>query len=161
MITGTKDFAFWLPLDDNFTCPSQWPSGLRRRTAADRPLGLWVWIPQVAWMPVSCECCVLSCRGFGDGPIPRAEEYYGLWYVSVNVIRKTATCGGLENRRAVELWGGWVMGTGMVGVPPPCFWVRVQWIWLVFDALTTNNCKKRAFYILFTLKNSGISVRIF
>ena len=59
MITGTKDFAFWLPLDDNFTCPSQWPSGLRRRTAADRPLGLWVRIPlgHGCLYFVSVVCC--------------------------------------------------------------------------------------------------------
>ena len=30
----------------------------------------------VAWMFVSCECCVLSGRGLCDGPIPRPEESY-------------------------------------------------------------------------------------
>ena len=39
-------------------------------------LGLWVRIPSVAWMFVSCNCCVLSGRGLCDGPIPRLEESY-------------------------------------------------------------------------------------
>jgi hypothetical protein len=34
-------------------------------------------------MSVSCECCVLSGRGFCDGPIPRPEESYRLWCVIV------------------------------------------------------------------------------
>jgi len=32
-------------------------------------------------MDVSFDCCVLSYRGFWDGPITRAEESYRLWYV--------------------------------------------------------------------------------
>ena len=36
-----------------------------------------------AWMPVSCECCVLSGRGLCDGLIARPEESYRL---RVNVI---------------------------------------------------------------------------
>ena len=41
---------------------SQWPRGLRRRSAAARLLRLWVRIPPGACMFVSCECCVLSLR---------------------------------------------------------------------------------------------------
>ena len=37
---------------------SQWPCGLRRRSAAARLLGLWVRIPPGAWTFVCCECCV-------------------------------------------------------------------------------------------------------
>ena len=33
-------------------CRSQWPRGLRRRSAAARLLGLWVRIPAGAWMSV-------------------------------------------------------------------------------------------------------------
>jgi hypothetical protein len=33
---------------------SQWPRGLRRRSAAERLLGSWVRIPPGAWMFVSC-----------------------------------------------------------------------------------------------------------
>jgi hypothetical protein len=29
-------------------------------------------------MAVSCECCVLSSRGFCDGPISRPQESYEL-----------------------------------------------------------------------------------
>jgi len=41
-------------------CRSQWPRGLRRRSAASRLLGLWVRVPPLAWMSVCFECCVLS-----------------------------------------------------------------------------------------------------
>jgi hypothetical protein len=57
-------------------CRSQWPSGLRRRSAVDRLL---VRIPPGSWMCVPCECCVLPGRGRCDGPIPRPEESYRLW----------------------------------------------------------------------------------
>ena len=39
-------------------CRSQWPSGLRRDSAAARLLGLRVWIPPGAWMFVCCQYCV-------------------------------------------------------------------------------------------------------
>ena len=55
---------------------SQWPDGLRRRSAAARLLRSWVRIPPGAWMFVCCECCVLSCRGLCDGVITRPEESY-------------------------------------------------------------------------------------
>ena len=42
---------------------SQWPSGLRPRSAAARLQGLSVRIPPGAWISVSCGCCVLSGRG--------------------------------------------------------------------------------------------------
>ena len=64
-------------------CRSQWPRGLRRRSAALRLLRSWVWIPQGAWMFVCCECCVLSGRGFCDELITRPEESYRLWCVVV------------------------------------------------------------------------------
>jgi hypothetical protein len=62
---------------------SQWPRGLRRRSAAARLLRSWVRIPQGAWMFVCCECCVLSGRGFCDELITRPEESYQLWCVVV------------------------------------------------------------------------------
>jgi hypothetical protein len=60
---------------------SQWPRGLRRRSAAERLLGSWVRIPAGAWMFVTCTVFVLSGRGLCDWPIPRPEESYRLWCV--------------------------------------------------------------------------------
>ena len=60
---------------------SQWPCGLRRRSAATRLLRSWVQIPPGAWMFVCCKCCVLSGRGLCDKLITRPEESYRLWCV--------------------------------------------------------------------------------
>ena len=60
---------------------SQWPRGLRRRSAAARLLRSWVRIPLGAWMFV--ECCVLSGRSLCDELITRAEESYRLYCVVV------------------------------------------------------------------------------
>ena len=62
---------------------SQWPRGLRRRSAAARLLRLWVRIPPEAWMFVCCECFVLSGRGLCDELIIRLEKSYWLWCVTV------------------------------------------------------------------------------
>ena len=64
-------------------CRSQWPRGLRRRSAAARLLRSWVRIPPGAWIFVCCECCVLSGRGLCDELITRPEESYRLWCVVV------------------------------------------------------------------------------
>jgi len=62
---------------------SQWPRGLRRRSASARLLGLRVRIPPVTWIFVTCECCVLSGRGFCVGLITYPEESYRAWCVWV------------------------------------------------------------------------------
>ena len=62
---------------------SQWPRGLRRRSAAAHLLRSWVRIPPGAWMFVCCECCVLSGRGLCDELITRPDESYRLWCVVV------------------------------------------------------------------------------
>ena len=64
-------------------CRSQWPCGLRRRSATARLLRLWVRISPGAWMFVCCECCGLSGRGLCDELITRPEESYRLWCVVV------------------------------------------------------------------------------
>jgi len=66
-----------------FSGRSQWPCGLRRRSAAARLLRLWVRMPTGAWMFVCCECYVLQGRGHCDELITRPEETYRLWYVVV------------------------------------------------------------------------------
>jgi len=55
---------------------SQWPRGLRRRSAAARLLRLWVRIPPAVWMSV--VNVVLSGRGLCDELITRPEESYRL-----------------------------------------------------------------------------------
>jgi hypothetical protein len=62
---------------------SQWPLGLRRRSAADVLLRLWFGIPPGAWMFVCCECCVLSGRGLCDELIVLPEDSYRIWCVGV------------------------------------------------------------------------------
>jgi len=63
------------------SCRSQWPRGLRRRSAATRLLRSWVRTPPRAWKLVCCECCILSGRGICDELITRPEESYRLWCV--------------------------------------------------------------------------------
>jgi len=65
----------------SINCRSQWPRGLRRRSAAARLLRLWVRIQLGSWMHVCCECCVLSGRGLCDELITRPEQSYRLWCV--------------------------------------------------------------------------------
>jgi hypothetical protein len=62
---------------------SQWPRGLKRRSAAARLQRSRVGIPPGAWIFVCCECCVLSGRGLCDKLITRPEESYRLWCVVV------------------------------------------------------------------------------
>ena len=62
---------------------SQWPRGLRRRSAAARLLRSCVRPPPEAWMFVCCECCVLLGRGLCDELITRPEESYRLCCVVV------------------------------------------------------------------------------
>ena len=57
---------------------SQWPRGLRRRSAAARLLRSWVRIPPGARMLVYSEFCVLLGRSLCDGLITRPEKSYRL-----------------------------------------------------------------------------------
>ena len=96
-----------------FYCRSQWPRGLRRRSAAARLLRSWVRIPPGAWMFVCCECCLLSGRGLCDGLITRPEESYRLWCVVVCDLEKTS-----KNEEAIARdWA--VSATGGKKNPPP------------------------------------------
>ena len=85
---------------------SQWPRGLRRRSAAARLLRLWVRIPPGAWMSVCCECCVFSGRGLCDELITRLEESYRLWCVVVcdletSWMRRPWPTGGCRARNKI------------------------------------------------------------
>jgi hypothetical protein len=60
---------------------SQWPHGLRRRSADTRLVRLWVRMRPVVWMSVCCECYVLSRRGLYDELITSPEESNQLWCV--------------------------------------------------------------------------------
>ena len=75
-------------------CRSQWPRGLRRRSAAARLLRLWVRIPPGTWIFVCCECCVLSGRGLYDELITRPEESYRMWCVATLWMRRLWPTGG-------------------------------------------------------------------
>ena len=71
------------------SCRSQWPRGLRRRSAAARLLRSWVRIPPGAWMFVCRDCRVLSGRGLCDELITRPEESYRMWCVVVCDLETT------------------------------------------------------------------------
>ena len=70
-----------------FPCWYWWLRGLRCSCMATYLLGLQVWIQSKAWMCVSCECCVLSGRGFCDEPITHPLDSYSV-YVLLSVIVK-------------------------------------------------------------------------
>ena len=98
---------------------SQWPRGLRRRSAATRLLRLWVRIPPGEWMFVCCKCCVLSGRGLCDELVSRPEESYRLWCVVVcdlvtswmrrpwPALGRSATGGGEQKTKKKPRWNWW------------------------------------------------------
>jgi hypothetical protein len=65
---------------------SQWPRGLRHRSAAESLLGSWVRIQPGAWMFVSCEClcCHVEVSATGRSLVQRSPTDCG---VCVNVIK--------------------------------------------------------------------------
>ena len=76
----------------SFFCQSQWPRGLRLRSAAACLLRSWVRIPPGAWIFVCCECRVLSGRGHCDELITRPEESYRLCCVVVCDLETSRIC---------------------------------------------------------------------
>jgi hypothetical protein len=108
-------------------CRTQWPRGLRRRSAASWLLGSRLQIPLGAWMFVCCLYVVLSCvgRGLCDGLIIHPEESY---CVSVCVWSKNPEKGGqrsiLDYKR---LWMWMNMKLCLVGeekLPKMLTWFR-------------------------------------
>jgi len=92
---------------------SQWPRGLRRRSAAARLLRSWVWIQRGAWIFVCCECRVLSGRVLCDELITHPEGSYRLWCVIV--------C-DLETPRMRRPWPA--LGRSATAKKKTCFWQR-------------------------------------
>ena len=88
----------WFHDPKNIQRRSQWPRGLRRRSAAVRLLGLWVRISPEAWMSVCCECCVWSGRGLCDELITSPEESYRL-------VRRCVWSRNFVNEEALGHWG--------------------------------------------------------
>jgi len=80
LFTVCADTPYNFMSTHHLCCPSQWPRGLMRRSAAASLLRLWVRIPPRAWMFV---CCVLSGRGLCHKLITRPEEYCRMWCVVV------------------------------------------------------------------------------
>jgi len=65
-------------------CRSQWPRGLRRRSAAAGLLRLWFESHRGhGRLSIVSVVCVLSGRGLCDELITRPEESYRLWSVVV------------------------------------------------------------------------------
>jgi hypothetical protein len=67
------------------------PCAIRRGSKVPRLLESWFRMLPCTWMSVSCEYCVLSCRGLRDEMISRPEEPYRLWYV---ICKKPQEWGG-------------------------------------------------------------------
>jgi hypothetical protein len=74
-------FTHW-----NASSRSQWPRGLRRRSAAERLLGSWVRIPPGAWMFFCCECllCQVEISALGWSLVQRSPTDCG---VCLSVIK--------------------------------------------------------------------------
>jgi hypothetical protein len=89
--------------------PIRWPRGLRRGCAAVRLLGLRVRIPPVAWIYVSCECCVSLGRGLCDRLITRPEESYRVWCEcdrEATIMRRpwpTGSCCAVGKKKCINL----------------------------------------------------------
>jgi hypothetical protein len=80
---STNTVSIFLIHTKHCRCRSQWPRGLRGKSAAARLLRPWVWIPPGLWIFVCCECCVLSGIGLCDELITPPNESYRLWCVVV------------------------------------------------------------------------------
>jgi hypothetical protein len=103
-------------------CWSQWPRGLRRRSAAPRLMELWVRIPPEAWMSVCCKC--LSGKGLCVRLSNRPEESYRVWWV----------CSWSLNNQEVYLSGSrnpWLLKMGQIDCPETSLrnYHYTPWVW--------------------------------
>jgi len=91
---GVPPLSFrWFHNPNSILCRSEWPRGLRRRSAAARLLRLWVRIPSGAWVFICCECWVLS------------EASATTWsLVQRTVVRRCLWSRNLVNDEALAHW---------------------------------------------------------
>jgi hypothetical protein len=78
--------------------PSLWPRGFRRGYMAIHLLGLWVRIPQVAWMSFeTVVCCQVEVYETGWSLIQRGPNECGVseWDREALIMRRTWPAGGL------------------------------------------------------------------
>ena len=85
---------------------SQWPRGVRRRSADARLLRSWVPIQPGSWIFACCDYCVMSGRGLCDELITRPEESYRMWCVVVcdletSRMRSPDPLGGRSRHRKI------------------------------------------------------------
>ena len=81
-----------------------WPCGLMCRSAAPSLVGVGWWgegvrMPPGAWIFVSCECCMVSGRGFYEWLITHPEESYRMCVTECDQAQQltsTATVSGQE-----------------------------------------------------------------
>jgi hypothetical protein len=141
-----------------FYCQSQWPRGLRRRSAADRLLSLWVRIPPAAWIFVCCECRVLSGRGLYDELITRPEESYWLCCVVVwprNLLNEEALV-RVASQRHKKKENSWFQTFALLWMLYAFFWViprRINFICRRFGTLCLFHLHRRISIIHITKEN--------
>jgi hypothetical protein len=83
----------------NIVRRSQWPRGLRRRSAVARLLRLWVRISPGTWMSVCCVCCQVEVSATSWSLVQRNPTDCG---ASLCVIEKPLERGGPGPLGAVE-----------------------------------------------------------
>ena len=86
-------------------CRSQWPRGLRSRSAAARLLRLWVRIPPWAWMSVvSAVCCEVEVSATSRSLIQRSPNDYGVsWFdLETSWMRRSWPNGGCRAKNKLQ-----------------------------------------------------------
>jgi hypothetical protein len=72
-----KSATFIIIVVNSSTCRSQWPRGLRHRSAVARLLRLWFRIPPGAWIFVCCECCQVEVSATNWSRVQRSPTDCG------------------------------------------------------------------------------------
>jgi len=93
-----KKLSYLISGSSSFDSRSQWPRGLRCRSAAARPLRFG-FESQWTWMSVCRECCVSSGRGLCVGLITCPQKSSRLWCavvcdLEISLMRRRWPTGG-------------------------------------------------------------------